>query len=307
MTLDRWNILIILTFVVWGTMHPPLKIVSDALPPLLVNLLRFSLALGVLTPFMLRQNRIPTIRDLLKISALGIVGIALYGVLVVAGLHRSTAVNSSILLNTHPVIAAFVAPLLIQEKHLHRRGIVGIIVGFLGVTVVVTNGFHLGGVLDMKYLQGNLLLLLSALCLAVYAMCSKFFIPAYGSLVTTYFAVLAGTLMLLLSTLITGDIASLSQVSLTHFLCIGYIAIVVTAIAWVVWFKAIERIGVIRAETLFFLIPISGVITSAVFLDEPITGMTLAGAALILAGIYLVQKKPVSPLRRRNVSTRKND
>lgn len=290
MILDRWNVLIIIVFIVWGTMHPPLKILSDELPPLLMNFLRFSLALLVLTPFVLLQKKVPVKNDLFKIAVLGVIGIALYGFLVVAGLHRSTAINSSILLNSHPIIAAVVAPFLFKEK-LHGRGVFGIILGFFGVILVVTNGLYLKGILDERYLQGNLLLFLSTVCLAVYAICSKFFVPRYGSLVTTFYAVLAGTTVLLISSLTSGDLAQISLLSHKHILLIVYLAIFTTAIPWVIWFKAIERIGVIRAETLFFLIPISGVVSSAVFLGERLTGVAILGVALILSGTYMVQKR----------------
>jgi drug/metabolite transporter (DMT)-like permease len=290
MIFDRWNVLIIIAFIVWGTMHPPLKILSDELPPLLMNFLRFSLALVVLTPFVLLQKKVPVKNDLFKIAVLGVIGIALYGFLVVSGLHRSTAINSSILLNSHPIIAAVVAPFLFKEK-LHMWGVFGIILGFFGVILVVTNGLYLKGILDGRYLQGNLLLCLSTICLAVYAICSKFFVPRYGSLVTTFYAVLAGTIVLLISSLATGDLALISRLSGKHILLILYLAIFTTAIPWVIWFKVIERIGIIRAETLFFLIPISGVVSSAVFLRERITGVAILGVILILSGIYIVQKR----------------
>jgi drug/metabolite transporter (DMT)-like permease len=290
MNLKRWNILTIVIFLLWGTMHPLLKILSDALPPLLINFLRFAIALLLLTPFVLNQKRIPTQRDLIKIGLLGMIGIALYGFLSVTGLHRSTAINSSILLNSHPVIAAIVTPFLFGEK-LHSRGVFGIILGFIGVILVVTDGFNLSAVLDTRYVFGNLLLFLSAVCLAVYAMSSKFFVPHYGSLVTTFYAVLAGTSVLLAGIIVTGDITQIKHLSLKQIFFISYIALVVTAIAWVVWFKAIERIGVIRTETLFFLTPIAGVASSAVFLGERITGITIIGTGCILAGVFLVQRR----------------
>jgi drug/metabolite transporter (DMT)-like permease len=290
MIFERWNVFIIIVFLVWGTMHPPLKILSNELPPFLINFLRFSIALMALVPFVVAQKKVPTKNDLWKIAALGVLGIALYGFLAVTGLHRSTAVNSSILLNSHPIITAIIAPFLLGER-LHLHGVIGIILGFFGVILVVTNGFQLGGVFDVRYIQGNVLLFLSAVCLAVYAMYSKFFLPQYGSLVTTFWAVLGGTSVLFMSTLITGEITLIRNLSFKHALILLYLAIVVTAIAWVTWFKAIERIGVIRTETLFFLTPLSGIVSSAIFLGERITRITMLGVMCILAGVYMVQRK----------------
>src|SRR5947209_3857361 len=106
----RWYVLLVITFIIWGTQHPPLKILSAELPPFLLNLLRFSIAGLALLPFAVRNKIIPQRRDLLKMSMLGIVQIAAFGVLTVIGIRLSTSTNSSSLINSNPLIVALLAP-----------------------------------------------------------------------------------------------------------------------------------------------------------------------------------------------------
>ena len=290
MKTDKWYLLIILTFLLWGTQHPFLKILSGALPPLVTNVLRFSMTLLALLPFVAAQKTVPSKKDLVKIAGLGVIGIACYGFLVIVGLQRSTSINCSILINTHPLIAAIVAPFLLKEK-LSLRGALGIAIGFVGMVIVLSQGFHLANLFEARYLQGNLLLFLSGICLALYALGSKFFVPQYGSLVTTFYAVLGGTVVLLLGAGVTGQLSLLKSVPLRYLLIIAYVAIITTALTWVIWFKAIQKLGICKAEPLFFLLPVSGVISASILLGEQISGYSILGALLILFGIYLVQKR----------------
>ena len=290
MKLDKWYLLIICTFLIWGTQHPFLKILSDALPPLVINVLRFSMTLLVLIPFVIAQKTVPTKKDLFKIGALGAIGIACYGFLVIAGLQRSTSINCSILINTHPLIAAILAPFLLKEK-LSFRGGLGIVIGFVGMVIVLSQGFHVTNIFEARYFQGNLLLFLSGICLALYALGSKFFVPQYGSLVTTFYAVLGGTAVLWVGAGATGQLSLLKSVPMQYVLIIVYVAVMTTALTWVIWFKAIQELGICQAEPLFFLLPVSGVVSANILLGERITKYSILGAVLILFGIYLVQKR----------------
>ena len=85
---DKWYLLIIVTFLIWGTQHPFLKMLSDALSPFIINVLRFSITLIVLTPLVVAQKTIPSKKDFFKIAGLGVIGIACYGFFVIAGLQR---------------------------------------------------------------------------------------------------------------------------------------------------------------------------------------------------------------------------
>jgi drug/metabolite transporter (DMT)-like permease len=290
MTTKTWYISLIMVFILWGSQHPCFKILSAELPPLPLNALRFTLASLVLFPFVLHKRRIPQRKDLFGIGLLGITGIAVYGILVITGINRSTAVNSSVLLNSHPVITAALAPLLIQEK-LSLKKASGIGLGFLGILVVVSGGVNIESILDNQYLAGNFLIVASAFCLALYAIFSKQYVAKYGGVITVFYAMLTGTTLLIFIALINGEISLIFQLSLKTFLLIGYVAVVTTALAWVIWFETNQKIGVIKTGSFFFIIPVSGIMFSAVLLGEKITSSVLTGTGCILVGIYLVQKR----------------
>lgn len=284
-----WYTILITTFIIWGTQHPPLKILSDKIDPFLFNFLRYSIAGLALAPFILKNKISVEKRDLTKILFLGFVGISLFGVLNFVGVKLSTATNNAVLLNSWPLLAVFIAPLLIEEK-ITKKAVAATLIGFAGVILVTTQGVGIGNLLKSEFFVGNILILLSGLCLAFYSIFSKKYIKKYGSLNTTFYAILAASIILLFLSILRQNLFSITQISLNSLLLVLWVALPTTALTYVVWFKSIDKIGLVKTNSFFFLIPISGILTSAIFLNEKITYFTVLGTLLILTGIYTLQR-----------------
>jgi drug/metabolite transporter (DMT)-like permease len=72
------------------------------------------------------------------------------------------------------------------------------------------------------------------------------------------------------------------------------LALLCSAIAYLLYYRLIADLGPARAMSVTFLIPMFGMLWAALFLDETITLAMLAGCALIVGGTLLV----VRPARR---------
>lgn len=142
----NWYIILILTMVAWGTQHPTLKILSGKINPGLFNTLRFFIAGLVMLPFVLKNKIKIEKKDLIKIFLLGLAGIFLFGMLNMIGIKLSTAINNSILVNSYPLIVVAFAPLLIKEK-VSKKMFAGVVVGFAGVIIVLSNGIAISSLL----------------------------------------------------------------------------------------------------------------------------------------------------------------
>lgn len=285
----KWYILVVLTFLLWGTQHPPVKILSHEVPSVLLNFLRFAVALVAILPFVCHKKIVPPLKDLGVISLLGVIGIAIYGFLVVEGIRLSTATNSAILINSHPLLTAIFAPILIKEQSSLKK-LFGVIVGFFGAYLVIANGLGIGELTKSEYLIGNFLLFISAVCVGIYALYSKQYILQYGGLHTTFYAVLSGTIVLLIWAIFKGEILFMQYITPFQWGLIVYVGILNTALAWVVWFNAVGKIGIVSTAPFFFLIPVSGIISSNMVLNESLTIFAGIGTFLILMGVYIVQK-----------------
>jgi drug/metabolite transporter (DMT)-like permease len=65
------------------------------------------------------------------------------------------------------------------------------------------------------------------------------------------------------------------------------LALLCSAIAYLLYFRLIADVGPTRALTVTFLMPVFGMIWGALFLGESITGAMLAGCALIVGGVAI--------------------
>jgi drug/metabolite transporter (DMT)-like permease len=89
---------------------------------------------------------------------------------------------------------------------------------------------------------------------------------------------------------------ALSAVNLTVVLLVIAFALLCSAVAYLIYYKLIADVGPTKALTVTFLIPVFAMIWGALFLREAVTVSMAAGAAIILAGTFLVAapgKKPV--------------
>ncbi|MGL4995838.1 MAG: EamA family transporter, partial [Deefgea sp.] len=76
-----------------------------------------------------------------------------------------------------------------------------------------------------------------------------------------------------------------------------FLGVVASAVCFVAWNKALGIIGAVKASNYIYLIPLITMLTAVAILDERITAVGAAGAALILMGVYYAEhglKMPTS-------------
>ena len=81
------------------------------------------------------------------------------------------------------------------------------------------------------------------------------------------------------------------------------LALLCTALAYLLYFRLIVDVGPAKALTVTFLVPIFGTLWGALFLGEQITISTMAGCGVVLAGTALVTGVRLGARRRRTMST----
>ena len=64
-----------------------------------------------------------------------------------------------------------------------------------------------------------------------------------------------------------------------------------SALCFVTWNYAVGVLGAVKTSVYIYINPIVTIVTSAIILHERITAVAMAGAALILAGLYLSERK----------------
>ena len=82
-------------------------------------------------------------------------------------------------------------------------------------------------------------------------------------------------------------LASLRQIDMLTVLSLLYLAFIATLVGYGIWGSLLGRYETWRVAPLSLLVPVVGMASAALLLGETLSGLQLAGAALIMAGLYI--------------------
>jgi drug/metabolite transporter (DMT)-like permease len=274
--------------VFWAGNFIVVKGAIEVLPPVGFTFLRYLIA--AITLLILLRWREGAIRlphgDTLKIFGLGIVGFGCYQILWPVALQSIPAGDSALLIAATPVITALLA-MAVGADTPNGVKLIGAGISFAGVALVIGAGQGLS--LGVS-LTGDILTLIAAACWAVYTVFGATILRRHSALVTTTWAIVAGTLFIAplgIAQLVTSDLSGVGPPVLLAILYSGTLA---AGFANVIVFHGVKLLGPTRVNALQFLVPVLAVAMAAVFLDEPIRGIQLVGGAIILAGVALLRR-----------------
>jgi drug/metabolite transporter (DMT)-like permease len=258
--------------------------------PVTLNFLRWLLALALLAPFVWRSTTasLPVLRrEWRLILALGATGIASFHTLVYLALQSTTATSALLMLSLAPIVT-LLASAAVGMEHPTNRQIGGALISIVGAGVLITRG-HLTGVLSQGFNVGDLWMLLAVVIWACYSLLLRrrpADLPspvALAASIAAALAMMAPVLMLRAPK----PVAALG--SFPVLLSIAYIAVFASAIAFLFWTYGVSRLGPTRAGQFVNLMPIFGAGLAFSILGEVPTLAQVAGAALVLSGIALVE------------------
>ena len=206
-----------------------------------------------------------------------------------AVLHIATGL-SAILNATVPLSGAVVAWLWLKDKPDGSR-ILGLVVGFLGVALLVLGKSGLSfapGAGASTTTSGTLIAmgacLLATLCYGVAASFTKRHLAGAHPLATAAGSQIGASMALLVP---TWWLWPAHAVSSTAWLAVAAVALLCTAIAYILFFHIIEKAGPAKALTVTFLVPVFAMFYGLVFLNESISSWTMACGVVILVGTGL--------------------
>lgn len=290
---------------VWGGSFLFLRVVAPALGPLGVAGWRVALASLLLVPLVAWRGQWGSLRA--HLPQLMVAGL-LSTVLPFLGLAQASrtlpAGLLSILNATTPMWAALVGWAWSGERLTPLRAL-GLGLGFGGVAMLASHSSEL----SVDGAHGAIALALgSTLMYAIAVHYNKHYLTALTPLTVSAGTLLTGAMMLVLPAwwigpqplhALPGTTPAVpptwSDVPLTAWACLAALAVVCTAVAYIVFYRLIDRVGPSRAITVTFLIPVFGMLWGALFLGEQVTWLMIASATIVLAGTWLANRQAESP------------
>lgn len=266
----------------WGASFLFIRIAVPALGPFVLMELRVGLAAAALAPCALAVSRLPALRTRPKeFLIIGGLNAAIPFTLIATAEITLTSSLAAILNSTTPLFAAVVAAAWIGEA-LTLRKVVGLLLGVVGVATLVG--------LDPVPLERVALLsvgamLAAAFCYALGGVYAKRTFEGVPSLaMATGQQTGAAVLLLPFAAATLPREAPSSSVALS---VLG-LALLCTAVAYLLYFYLIASAGPTKTLAVTFLVPVFGLFFGVLLLDEPFGLGTLAGLGIILVGVALV-------------------
>jgi drug/metabolite transporter (DMT)-like permease len=311
--------LLLLMVLIWGGNYSLIKATLSALPPRPFNAVRMAVAsatfAALLGAMWLRQHRRaitqtsgspsppgtvaspsgalasavierilgvsrPAPADWLRILAAGLVGHALYQVLFIEGLARTTAANAALLIGCSPIVVS-IASAVVGHDRLARGQWAGLGLSFCGVYLVVGRAAAIGH----AGATGDLLMLGAVLCWAVYAVLSRSLLDRHSPLFVTGWTMMVGTVCF--TTAVWRDVVRVDWSGLPAWAWNATILSALSALtlAYLIYYVSVMRIGVARTTVWTNVTPLVGMVIAWTTLGEPVDPWQVSGGALILAGV----------------------
>jgi len=298
----------ILSSSVGGTNTAVTRYAIGATDPITLAALRFGLGFILLLPIALAfRGRWPQRRDWIGVAGLGILFFGIFMALFNLALRYTTAARGALALSTLPLLTMGVGAALGIEP-LSSRKTTGVLVAMSGVAIALAAGLRDA---PAGAWRGDAVMILAALCYALYNVWSRPFIARSSSLAFVTAGMGAGSACLALLAWWSGGLAAAGRFGPGQWTAIAYLVVIGAALTFFLWVAALARTTPTRVANTITLNPVTASIVAAILLGEPIGLNLVAGVAAVFAGIWVastdqrpvhsphrVDAPPKTPLRR---------
>ena len=279
--------------ILWGASWPWGRVVAQAMPTFVASSMRFFIAIIPLVIWLYAANRFRYAQKLRPNQWLGLFLTALLGVFgystfFIWGLKYVPAGQATVIVATNPVFTTIFAIWLFKEKW-NKWVANGMAIAVAGSLLAMTKGEPAQMLTNFGF--GQLLLLGALVCWVAYTLLARKVLVGIDSLTATTISSIFGFLLLFIGALIAENwqdwaiVLTLDQS--TWFSLIG-LALGATVLAYAWYFDGVKYLGAGNAAAYIILVPILGILFSAIWLNEQVDSSLLIGGTLAVSGLGIM-------------------
>lgn len=215
-------------------------------------------------------------------ALLGLVGIFGFNTLFFAGLKYTSPVNGSLIMGLNPLLTTIFARMILKDR-ISSRQIVGIVLAFIGVFLVITQG-SLEVIRTLSISGGDTLILGGNICWALYGVLGRRYVKQGTALSTTTYTMLVGAVALIIASLFSSNPVPVPDIPLKAWGAIAFMALFTSVLGYLWWNQGIKEIGAAKTSLFFNLVPVVTMTISFV-MGTPITLFQWFGAVFVISGV----------------------
>ena len=270
-------VLVLIVMVIWGLNFVIAKWGLEQFPPIFMIALRF----GMVAVLLLLFVRVPK-QKLGGIALLSFTLGCLHFSMMFSGLDGTDAAAAAIAIQIQVPFAALIAAIVFKDRLGWRRA-GGMALAFLGIVIMAGEPRFSDDLVPLG------LVIAASFMWAVANVQIKKLGAVDGFALNAYLGLFATPQLLLASALLEGgQIEALKNADWVGWSSVAYMAVLVTIISYVMWYRVLRRYTVNQAMPFTLLVPVLGVLSAALLLDEPLTWRVILGGVATVAGVAVI-------------------
>jgi drug/metabolite transporter (DMT)-like permease len=247
------------------------------------QLVRYLLGAALLTALLKGRLGRPTRSELVRLTLVAAVGMALFNLVLLAAVDEIGATNTGVVVGISPVLLAVAVPLLARRRPSPQL--------LACAAAVVAGAAIVNGTDDRLTVLGALLATGALLGEVGFTLLAAPLLPRLGPMRVAAWAAWIASAQLGLLSVLSRDLQAPDGGEIA---AIAYLAVMTTALAFVLWFSAVARLGADRAGLLVGLMPVAALTVDVALNGHAPTAADVAGTAIVAAGVALGARAPVS-------------
>ena len=292
--------LLILANMIWGGNFVIGRIGADYFPPFTFSLLRWLVALLILTPFMVKRlkadwNILWRYKWILLL--LTVTGIAGYNTIIYFSLHFTTSINAAVVNSITPLFIAIFSIFVLKER-LAFVQVIGISLSITGIIFILSKG-SLGALQAFSFNIGDLFVLIAVVCWSLYSVVVKKYATVLPAQTTLYITSFMGAVMLLPFSMFELNRPDVHVVfTPMSIFILFYVGILASIIAFLSWNTGVPRVGAAKSGIFLNLLPVFATIFATVFTNESLLWYQIIGGIIVIFGVLLSSTAPKTVQQR---------
>lgn len=284
-TKSRYYLSAVAAIFFWGSSFVATKLAYASFGPLTVCFLRFALSLLILklVRIIRKDNKKLEKQDVPVLLATGLLGISVYYVCENYALTLTSASAASLISGAYPAITALIGA-LVYHVHVTKKQAAGIALAMAGIVILTSGGSFSGSNVRL----GNAILIFDGFLWAFYNFLIPHIRPAYSVLSITYYQTLLALPFLIPGLFLEGH-ASMT-ITPSAIWALLYLAVGCSVLAYLLYNFSLRGISPSAAAAIMNLMPVFGLLLSAIILNESITPASAAGGVIVILGVLLSAK-----------------
>ena len=231
----------------------------------------------------LKQLKEYKLKDFLQIAGIGILGTFLYNLFLFLGINKMQASQAFIINYLWPIMTVIFACIILKEKVTVRK-IIAIVLSFIGVIIVTSNGDLLN--IDKNSLIGALYCIIAAISYGLFCVINKQ--KNYDKYLSMFLFYASSLIVAIMYTVFTKNWFVLQWNELIGLVWIG---VFTKAIAFTAWALALEKGDTSKVSNLAYITPFLSLVWTSLILKESISIYAIIGLVVIVSGIFIQLKE----------------